>query len=483
MNGNRHSEPGELRRVTDVAGWIAAGLCLSRVPTEDDSLIAAAILACANERGTMPPPGMVSDVAALLAGQRLPVLAPIDGDRDLRIALCAYDDDVLARLVTTARFDDVLAAFAHLSPVERPLAIALVVGAICDRSSFTGTSVSQAALRRTLARPRAERDAEGRQGLLAGTTTPQLADAYLRLARNARQSRALVDDRVVFALDHLTVLRDLGSRVTADHIQEAAEAVTQRLPRRLPSKFDQRGIEDTHMQDDDLYPAGGFTSIAPGGASSGNIENLVTSEIVYMEKDEIVDLFSLRYLEDELLFYTRDDSTFRRHRHAITIVIGSDLDRARVKDKGVPWQRLVLALGFLVATIRWLTEKLDDQALAIRIAFPPRLLSEEREILALLFEAEIARGQVIVVEEPWSEALAVAADISGSITDAVVLSLGPILDLPRGLRASHINLATAAPTVCEVAPRRTTVPDVVEGSVDALVGWCEGAEDLLRWLV
>lgn len=268
MNGNRHSEPGELRGITDVAGWIAAGLCLSRVPTEDDSLIAAAILACANERGTMPPPGMVSDVAALLAGQRLPVLAPIDGDRDLRIALCAYDDDVLARLVTTTRFDDVLAAFAHLSSVERPLAIALVVGAICDRSSFTGTSVSQAALRRTLARPRAERDAEGRQGLLAGTTTPQLADAYLRLARNARQSRALVDDRVVFALDHLTVLRDLGSRVTADHIQEAAEAVTQRLPRRLPSKFDQRGIEDTHMQDDDLYPAGGFTSIAPAGLSA-----------------------------------------------------------------------------------------------------------------------------------------------------------------------------------------------------------------------
>lgn len=479
MNGN--SPPCELRGVADVAGWIAAGLCLSRVPAEDDALVSAAILACANERGSMPPPGMVSDVAALLVGQRLPVLAPINGDGDLRGALRAYDDDVLARLVTTARFDDVLAAFAHLSPDERPLAIALVVGAICDRAAFTGTSVSLAALRRALSRPSSERDTTGRQRLLTDTDTAQLAEAYLRLARSARQSRALVDDRVVFAIDHLTVLRSLGSRVTADHIQAAAEAVTQRLPKRLPSKCAQRGIENTRIQDDDLYPAGGFTSIAPGGASTGNIENLVTSEVVYMEKDEIIDLFSLRYLEDELLFYTRDDSEFRRHRHAITIIIGPDLDHARVKDKGVPWQRLVLALGFLVATIRWLTEKLDDQALAIRIAFPPRLLSEERAILALLLKAEIARGQVVVVEEPWSEAIAAAIDASGSITDAIVLSLGPVLDLPRGLRVSHVNLAAARPTVSEVAPRRTTVPD--DGSGDALVGWCEGAEDLLRWLV
>jgi len=477
-----YRESRELRGGTDVAGWLAAGLVLARVPTDDDSLVASAILACANELPSMPPPGLVSDVAVLLTGTRLPMLAPLGGDEHLRAAVHAYDDDVLARLVTTARFDDVLAAFAHLSATERPPAIALVVGAICERSGFSGSSVSPAALRRALARPRAERDAAGRQDLLAGTNTQKFADAYLRLARGARQSRALVDDREVFTIDHLEVLRDFGGRMTADHIQAAAAAVAQKLPRRLPSKRDQRGAKDTRMDDDDLYPAGGFTSITPGGASSGNIENLVTSELVYMDPDEIVDLFSLRYMEGELLFYTRDDSVFRRHRHMIAIALGPDLDDARVKDKGVPWQRLILALGFLVATIRWLTEQLGDHALVIHIAFPPKLLVEEREILSLLLEGEIARGQVVIVEQPWQDAIAVAAGATGAISDAVIFSLGPTPELPKGLRALHINLASAAPTVSELAPR----PQVVDPSTlsaDAFVEWCEGAEDLLRWLV
>ncbi|MCX5741675.1 MAG: hypothetical protein NT062_04145 [Proteobacteria bacterium] len=478
---SRFRESKELRASTDVASWLAAGLVLARVPTDDEALVASAILACANELPSMPPPGLVADVAVLLTGARLPMLAPVTGDETLRAAIHAYDDDVLARLVTTARFDDVLAAFAHLAPTERPAAIALVVGALVERSGFQGMSISPATLRRALARPRAERDATGRGELLLPATAARFADSYLRLARGARQSRALVDDREVFAIDHLAVLRDFGGRMTADHIAAAAEAVAMKLPRRLPSKRDQRGAKDTRMSDDALYPAGGFSSITPGGASSGNIENLVTSELVYMDPGEIVDLFSLRYMEGELLFYTRDDSVFRRHRHLIAIALGPDLDDARVKDRGLPWQRLILALGFLVASIRWLTDALGDDALVIHIAFPPKLLGEEREILALLLEGEIARGQVVIVEQPWGEAIALAAGASGAIADAVIVSLGATPPLPKGLRALHINLAEAAPTVCELAPRPATAPDAT-GS-DPFNEWCDGAEDLLRWLV
>ncbi len=479
MAAKDSKESKELRTAADVANWLAAGLCLVRVPTDDDSLVAAAIMACANELPTMPPPGLVADVAVLLTGQRLPMLAPLQADDALRAAVHAYDDDVLARLVTNSRFDDVLAAFAHLAESSRAAAIALVVGSICERSGYVGLSVSPATLRRALARPRAERDATGRTELL-GANSARLADSYLRLARGARQSRALVDEREVFAIDHLEVLRDFGGRMTADHIQAAADAVTRTLPRRLPSKRDQRGASDTRMTDDSLYPAGGFSSITPGGASTGNIENLVSSELVYMEKDDVVDLFSLRYMEGELLFYTRDDSVFRRHRHLIAIALGADLDDARVKDRGLPWQRLVLALGWLVAVIRWLNEQLGDHALVIRIAFPLKQLGEEREILALLLEAEIARGTVVVVEQAWHETIEHASKTSGQIVDSIVMSLGPIPDLPKGLRTLHVNLAEVAPTIIELAPRPGVAPD--QGP-DAFVEWCEGAEDLLRWLV
>ncbi|MEO8553206.1 MAG: hypothetical protein ABI678_24705, partial [Kofleriaceae bacterium] len=113
----------ELRTQADVAAWLAAGLALRRVVTPDEAdeqVVAQAIGACANELPTMPPPGMIADVAVLLGGARLPLSTPIQSSDDgLRAAIRAYDDDVLARLVTNARFDDVLAAFAHLPPGDR----------------------------------------------------------------------------------------------------------------------------------------------------------------------------------------------------------------------------------------------------------------------------------------------------------------------------------------------------------------------------
>ena len=473
----------ELRSNADVAAWLAAGLGLRRVVTpDDDALVEQAIIACANDLPALPPPGAIADVAVLLGGARLPMSAPIAADEAMRTAVRAYDDDVLSRLVTTARFDDALAAFAHLSAGERPTAVALVVDAICRRAGFTGISVSPGALRRALARPRDERDLAARVELQSGgAMAAQLAEAYQRLARGARQSHALVDDREVFAIDHLTVLHDLGGRMAADHIAAAAEALARTLPRRLPANRDQRGARDTRLSDDSLYPAGGFSSITPGGATTGNIENLVTSELVYMEDDQEIDLFSLRYIEGELLHYTRDDSVFRRHRHLIVIALGPDLDDARVKDPEVPWQRLVLALGLLVAAIRWLCEQLGDEALTIHLAFPPRLLTEEREIIALLLEGETARGTVVIVEQPWQEAieLAVAAAPS-SIADVIVMSLGATPELPRGVRAIHVDLVGVAPTVTELAPRRADIPAL---GPDAWTEWCEGAEDLLRWLV
>jgi hypothetical protein len=499
---------GELRSAADIASWLAVGLVLRRIPPpeqvgdggdpgagyDDDDTVARALGACANELSTLPPPGVIADIATLLAGARavlappaVPTVATVATVRDdaLRTAIRAYDDDVLARLTSTARFDDVLAAYAHTAAADRAAACALVVGAVCERAGFAGVAVSPGALRRALARPRDERDAAGHAELHGGATATGIADAYHRLARGARQCRALIDDREVFAVDHLAVLRDLGSRMTAAHIGAAADALAQRLPRRLPAKRELRGLRETRLADDSLYPAGGFASITPGGATTGNIENLVTSELVYMEDDEPLDLFSLRYVEGELLHYTRDDSVYRRHRHLIGVVLGADLDDARVKDRDLPWQRLILALGLVVAAIRWLADQLGDESLTVHLAFPPRLLSEERAIVALLLEGEIARGTVVITEQPWHETVALAAAAAGTaIADVVVISTGDTPELPRGLRALHVDLAGPAPVVAELAPRPAAIHGAaLEPRPDAWIGWCDGAHDLLRWLV
>jgi len=480
MTGGGAPMTAELRGIAEVERWLAVGLALRRVPAaepDDDALVGRAIGACASELPALPPPGVIADLATLLGGAR-PAPVPAIGDDALRAALRAYDDDVLARLITTPRFDDVLAAYAHAAAADRPAAIALVVAAVCARAGFTGVAVSHAALRRALARPRDDDAAFA--GLRDGAIAGQLADAYDRLARGARQARALLDDGEVFAIDHLAVLGDLGSRMTAAHLGAAADAITQRLPRRLPVRRQLRGARDTRLADDSLYPAGGFAAITTGGATTGNIENLVSSELVYMDDDAPIDLFSLRYVEGELLHYTRDDSVFRRHRHVIAIAIGADLDGARVKDRGVPWQRLILALGLVIAAIRWLADQLGDEALTVHVGFPPAVLAEEREILAVVLAAEVARGSVVIVAQPWHDTVALAARAAGAIADLVVLSLGATPVLPLGLRALHVDLAGVAPVVRELAPRPGPAP---EPGVEPWAAWCDAAEDLLRWLI
>jgi len=470
----------ELRSQADVANWLAAGLCLRRVTAEDDdTAVAGAIIACASELPAMPPPGVIADIAVLLGGARPQTDPAIVADEALRGAIRAYDDDVLGRLITTPRFDDVLAAFAHLPAVKKPIAVALVVGALCERSGFKGLSVSPGSLRRALARPRDERDLAGKAELRTGAAAARLAESYTMLARGARQSRNLVDDREVFQIDHLEVLGNYSRRLAADHIAAAGEALQRSLPRRLPANAEKRGAQDTQLQDDNTYPAGGFTAITPGG-SSANIENLVSSELVYMEDGEVVDLFTLRYIEGELLFYTRDDSVFRRHKHVITIALGADLDDARVKDPDVPWQRLVLALGMIVAAIRWLTEQLGHEALQIRLSFPPKLLQQERELVGLLLEGEITSGIVSVVEETTPDSVLHAHEVTNAISDLVVVSMGPVPELPKRTRALHLCLGAPAPYVLELAPRPGPTP---EAAPDTWLEWGEVTEDLLRWLV
>jgi hypothetical protein len=469
----------ELRSPEEVGAWVAAGLQLRRVRSDgDDAFVGAALAACAGELAAVPPPGVIADLAVLLAGAPLPLLLATAGDRELRAAIRAYDDDVLARLVGNPRYDDVLAAFAHVSLAERPSAVALVVGAICTRTSFAGVAVSAAALRRALASPGGERDARGRAALAGGEVARGLADAYRELARAARQVRELVGDREVFALDHLAVLRELGDRVTADHVAAAAEELGRAVPRRLPVNRQHRGARDTQLADDTLYPAGGFAAITPGG-DGANLENLVTSELAYMEDGAQPDAFTLRYVESELLHYTRDDSVFRRHRHVIAFVLGADLEDARVKDRELPWQRLVLALGLVLAAIRWLVDQLGDEALAIRVAFPPGRLADERAILGLLLDAEIARGLVAVVEQHAGDAIAeVAAEAGTAIADLVIAACGaPLPAVPRGVRALHLELAAAAPAIAPLGAEPRALDD------DPRASWRDAAEELLRWLV
>jgi hypothetical protein len=181
----------------------------------------------------------------------------------------------------------------------------------------------------------------------------------------------------------------------------------------------------TNIVDEDTYPIGGFSSIS----NRGSIESLLHSQLAFMEPDDRPDMFDIKFLRDELLYYSRDENQFLRRRRCFVFALFPDLAAGRVKDPQLPWQRIILLLGLLRVTVERLTNWLSEEALRFEFVFfrpaaklPP--LADERELLALLFREQIANQTVQLAEcETWED----FTDLCGrharrSACNAVILS-------------------------------------------------------------
>lgn len=101
-------------------------------------------------------------------------------------------------------------------------------------------------------------------------------------------------------------------------------------------------------EDADAYPTGGFDAIS----TQGTFENLVRSEIAYVGEGRVtdvgIDLFDVRFAENELLFYTRDESPVLDAFRRLTISV-DEPERMRVKAPEAEAQTQVLVLGLALA--------------------------------------------------------------------------------------------------------------------------------------
>ncbi|NPC87279.1 hypothetical protein HPC49_55035, partial [Pyxidicoccus fallax] len=123
-----------------------------------------------------------------------------------------------------------------------------------------------------------------------------------------------------------------------------------------------------------------------------------------------LDLFDVRYVEGELLYYTRDESLAVRRRRVITFALMPDLADARVKDAGVRWQRGVTALGLVLCLVRRLSAWLTAEDLRFRVIFVQDAkglapLEAERGLCELLLREWRARGTAEVLTAPDVDAV------------------------------------------------------------------------------
>jgi hypothetical protein len=162
----------------------------------------------------------------------------------------------------------------------------------------------------------------------------------------------------------------------------------------------------TNIVDEDTYPIGGFSSIS----NRGSIESLLHSQLAFMEEpDDRPDMFDIKFLRDELLYYSRDENQFLRHRRCFVFALFPDLAAGRVKDPQLPWQRIILLLGLLRVAVERLTDWLSEEALRFEFVFlksavKQSSLADERELLDLLFREQIANQTVRLLEcETWED--------------------------------------------------------------------------------
>jgi hypothetical protein len=126
----------------------------------------------------------------------------------------------------------------------------------------------------------------------------------------------------------------------------------------------------------------------------------------FMEKNDRPDLFDIKYLRDELLYYARDDNQFLRRRRTFVFTLFPDLVGARFKDAELPCQRIVLLLALLVVAVRKLSEWLSTDALRFEFVFVADKdsgpLAPEQALLATLLREPIANGTVGLATAPTS---------------------------------------------------------------------------------
>lgn len=357
-----------------------------------------ALEAAYTERPLLPAPTLAFDLTALLHGERL-LPVPTPGLEPVREAMRGYEDHVLARLTSDRRWTRLTEAIAGLPKDLRPAGVGMIAAQLLSRLKLAqGTAVSTGVVRRFAARPPEEVLEAGRVALYDAQIAAHVVEGLAQLSRAARRTRELLSDAEVFLLENLAALKGLGARVALGQLAEVAQAVGERLPARLRGQPFEDGDAPTSLEEDSAYPVGGFSSIS----TQGSLENLVTSELIYMEPGDDPalrpDLFDIRFVESELLYYARDESVAVRKRRTLVLVFDPSLVRGRVKDPGEQYQRLVWLLGSVTALVRKLSEWLNTEALRFELVFVNAAeeapLAEEEGVLSLLLREYRERGQV-----------------------------------------------------------------------------------------
>lgn len=402
----------ELRDLEQARRFLLEGLWLQRVLPPTAATVRPALewaLEVASSGAALPPIGFVADLGHVAFGQD----GGTRGQRDTVAAAAlpaglarTYEDHVLGKLYADYHFERAGDALRRYQGRDRALGLAFVVQQLRDRAGFDGVHLSPGIIKGLLELTPADALARGWDTLSRDGLVPLLPELYQSLIAAARRTADMLGPEDVFELEHGTALAELGQRVALRQVLQAAARLEAALPRQRVRPLAGRKEVPTRVLDEDTYPVGGYSSVA----NRGSIESLLHSQLAYMDDADRPDLFDIKYLRDELLYYARDENQFLRRRRTLLFALFPDLVRTRFKDAELPWQRVVLWLGLLVAAVRRLTDWLNEDALLFEFCLldggKPEVLDHEQELLEMVLREQLTNGSVRVTRLADTAALA-----------------------------------------------------------------------------
>lgn len=217
---------------------------------------------------------------------------------------------------------------------------------------------------------------------------PLIEDFLGRLNAGVNWEKLLYEEDL-FELANLENLGTDHLRVGCRQILEVSRLLRSPEPVELDLASHEDG-SDTAFVDETHYPTGGLSGLT----NRGSFENLLTSELVYLDEGtKDISLFELRYVEGELLFYLRDSGNLRRKRRSIHFV----LDVGQVFESKLPgydWQYSVLLQGFCLRLLHDLFEVFEMDAL--RFHFHYIITEEIAKVQDSFFQGEIGLMKTVL---------------------------------------------------------------------------------------
>jgi hypothetical protein len=393
-------------RVYEIRDPVAArrhlldGLLMTRTAPVDGSLARRALewtFEMAGGGEPLPPVGFIADVGNVALGlemdpgRRDELPTPPGFDHRL---VRRYDDYVLGKLYGDLAFERGADALLRYQGRDRTRGLAFLLIQTRRRAELGGALLSPAVIKSLLQERPEQLLAEAWAAVEHGEVSSALVDDYEAIVNAVHNLGEVLGVEDLFELEHGMALAKDGQRVARHDVLRVAEALDRGLPKHKVRSAGSRRQVATNLLDEDLYPVGGFTSIS----NRGSIESLLHSQLAFMERDERPDLFDIKFLRDELLYYSRDENQFLRRRQSFLFALYPDLAQiAKISDPALGRQRMTLVLGSLLTAVHKLRDWLTNDALRFEFLVLGRdELAPQAQLLETLFREEITLGAVSV---------------------------------------------------------------------------------------